>query len=136
MTNSVGDSSRITEAVELVSERALGRVISGAQVTGLITLAQVFDPMALSGQHVTSATASPDGRLAITLTSCELIVDLQRTGRVIWREQTGLWHPGQPVQPTIRLLFTEDALDFAEPGKTKRIRLTVVQGDEPGQCAG
>lgn len=115
------------EIDELLSP-LIGRSISRLQVLAPNALKTVLpDPGTLTGALVI-ATICAGRVIKISTTSCALVINLERTGRVDWTKTADAWGPvsGTP-QPTARLLFDDrPGLNFIEPAKTKRITISLL----------
>jgi hypothetical protein len=114
-------------------ERARGRVLTRVQVLGVNSLKTLEPPLsALEGANVVDTAL--EGRIAVlTAGSVRMECDLQRTGKLVWRESAEPWDFGSPgVMPTLRLLFADGGgLDLIEPARTKRITLTLRPSPTP-----
>lgn len=118
------------EIDELFAGQLIGRSIRELQVLGVNSLKTVT-PSAdeLVGEQVRSARCE-ERVITISTAAYEIRVDLQRTGRVTWLKSADTWQLSSAVPlPTVRLLLDDGAgLDFTEPGKTKRITVSLLPG--------
>lgn len=115
--------------LELLHIEAVGKVVSSLQVYGINNLKSFLPPLeALAGERVSGATMDPSSHLILQIDSYRLHVNLERTGGIVVHDTVEPWRPGSVgPQPTARLLLQGGrAIDFREPGRTKRItfRLT------------
>lgn len=117
------------EIEALLAGRLIGRSIRQLQVLGINSLKTVTPHLdVLAGEDVASARCQ--GRIITILTSTHQIrVDLQRTGRVIWLSSGTEWEPAsRSSMPSVRLLLEDGTgLDLTEPGKTKRISVSLSE---------
>ena len=115
------------EIDDLLAEQLIGRSIRQLQVLGVNSLKTVSPSAAeLVGEQVRSARCE-ERVIAISTSAYEIRIDLQRTGRVTWLKGADAWQlsSGVPL-PTVRLLLDDGTgLDFTEPGKTKRITVSL-----------
>jgi len=84
---------------------------------------------ALAGERVRSARCE-ERVIVISTTAYEVRIDLQRTGRVTWLKSADVWQVSSGVSlPSVCLLLDDGSgLDFAEPARTKRIPVSLLQG--------
>ena len=110
-----------------ILERLHGQEIAGLEVLGINSLKSLSPmPDALVGDTVT-ATESFDRLFRIRTNAHTIVVDLQRTGRLVWLDSAAPYTlvPGTS-RPTVRLLLADGSgLDLTEPAKTKRITVTL-----------
>lgn len=102
----------------------IGQTIQTVQVLSPNALTQVLDLHILEGLVVTDAVCM-NGFAVLSTTTSTLRIDLQRTGKAAWVEDSNPWQAGSGPRPTIRFVTSEGSLDFVEPARTKRIRLTL-----------
>jgi hypothetical protein len=119
----------VQSAVEIsgLLARLTGMEIAEFQVLGINSLKSLSPRLdSLSGQRVTDSEVAIRV-VTIRTTDYQIVIDLQRTGRLIWLTRA------QPYQliagvsrPTVRLLLSGGAgLDVTEPAKTKRITVAI-----------
>ncbi|MEV5232371.1 hypothetical protein [Streptomyces pseudogriseolus] len=111
-----------TAAVELITDKALGREVASFEVFGINSLKTLEDPAQISSQVLREAELSED-RISLTFDTMRIEIDLQRAGSVVWsNEQLSVDDTAVSRRPTGRLVFCESGvLSFEEPAKTKRI---------------
>lgn len=119
-------TTQSTEDIILVLNRLVGESIVQLQVLGVNSLKSVApSPADLVGRTIT-AVAVDDRSLTIEIGDLRAVIDLQRTGRLRWRDRAEPARIGSPGLPTLRLLLESGAgLDFSEPARTKRISVTI-----------
>lgn len=78
----------------------------------------------LHGLALDEVQELPDRKLRLSFGPFICLVDLDRTGSARCVAGSDEWRPGQGPMPTVRMIFEGgQALDFHEPGKTKRISI-------------
>ena len=108
-------------------ERLHGQEIAGLQVLGINSLKSLSPmPDAVVGDTVT-ATEISDRLFTISTNAHTIVVDLQRTGRLVWLDSAAPYTlVAGTSRPTVRLLLADGSgLDLTEPAKTKRITVTL-----------
>lgn len=107
-------------------QRLVGESVREFQVLGINSLKSVLPtPLDLAGSKIKSVAAS-DRSLTITLGDFSALIDLQRTGRLVWLNAAVPARFGQANLPTVRLILDSGSgMDFTEPTKTKRIAVTL-----------
>ncbi|GEL96119.1 DNA-formamidopyrimidine glycosylase family protein [Cellulomonas composti] len=115
-----------TREILSILERTVGESIQQVQILGINSLKSVSpSPQDLAGSTITNVTASARV-VRIDLDRFFATIDLQRTGRLIWRETAEPAQIGHSSLPTVRVLLgSGSAVDFAEPAKTKRISVVL-----------
>lgn len=101
--------------------------IAELQVLGINSLKSLSPmPDALAGQTVT-ATEVATRVVAIRTTDYQVVIDLQRTGRLIWLTKAQSYEfVAGASRPTVRILLAGGTgLDLTEPVKTKRITVAI-----------
>ena len=114
----------------LLAGQLVGRSIRQLQVLGVNSLKTITPSAdALVGERVRSAHCE-ERVIVISTTAYEVRIDLQRTGRVTWLKSADVWQVSSGVSlPSMRLLLDDGSgLDFAEPARTKRISVSLLQG--------
>ncbi len=121
-------AAQTIDEIQAILDRLQGEVIATLQVLGINSLKSTSPlPEAVVGDAV--EMASVESRFVSITTSLHVIVlDLQRTGKLVWLENA------QPYvmvagasRPTVRLLLASgQGLDLTEPAKTKRVTVTVT----------
>lgn len=117
----------------ILDEHAVGRAVRGLGVYGVNALKSLSPSLsALEGKSVTSASVNNERIVVLGVGTCDIVVDLQRTGALEWIPAADEWSPAShSPMPTGRLRLDDgSAIDFKEPAKTKRItfRVTDVRG--------
>lgn len=118
------------EIDDLLAGQLVGRSIRQLQVLGVNSLKTITPSAdALAGEQVRSARCE-ERVIVISTTAYEVRIDLQRTGRVTWLKSADVWQVSSAVSlPSVRLLLDDGTgLDFAEPTRTKRISVSLLQG--------
>jgi len=118
------------EIDDLLAGQLVGRSIRQLQVLGVNSLKTITPSAdALAGERVRSACCE-ERIIVISTTAYEVRIDLQRTGRVTWLKSADVWQVSSGVSlPSVRLLLDDGSgLDFAEPARTKRISVSLLQG--------
>jgi hypothetical protein len=113
--------------IHQILERLNGQKIAGLQVLGINSLKSLSPmPHELVGDTVI-ATAVSDRMFTIRTNVHTMVVDLQRTGRLVWVDSAAPYTlVAGAVRPTVRLLLADGSgLDLTEPAKTKRIAVTL-----------
>ena len=115
--------------LELVRTEVVGKVISAFEVYGVNNLKTVAPPLTdLTGKRVSDTHINSSAHLILEIQKYRLEVNLERTGGLVVSETSEPWRlGGGGPQPTARMVLEGGrAIDFREPGKTKRItfRLT------------
>lgn len=111
-----------------ILERLNGQEIAGLQVLGINALKSLSPmPHELIGDIVV-ATVVSDRVFTISTDVHTIVVDLQRTGRLVWVDSAAPYTLGAVTgRPTVRLLLADGSgLDLTEPAKTKRITVTLA----------
>src|SRR4051794_25470955 len=116
---------------EMDDARALqsyvGAVIVEVQVLAPNALTTVDPPLIeLAGKTIQQVIWDEPHRWMVV--ECEGLAvdfDLARSGRIRPLKSADRWRPGQPSAPTIRIITDRGSLDFSEPGRTKRIRMSI-----------
>lgn len=116
---------------DLLENRVAGRTVRDLTVHGINTL-KTLEPSVgvLVGQQILRIEAEHCQRIVLHLQSAEVIINLERTGGLEWRQAVGPWSPTreQVQPPTARLLLdTGSGVDFKEPGRTKRITFALTR---------
>ena len=117
------------EQIHEILEQLTGREVAGLQVLGINALKSLAPmPHELIGDIVI-ATAVSDRMFTITTDVHTIVVDLQRTGRLVWVDSAAPYTLAAGTsRPTVRLLLADGSgLDLTEPAKTKRITVTLGQ---------
>ena len=107
--------------------RVTGMEISELQVLGINSLKSLSPRLnALSGQTVTGSEVAVRV-VTIRTTDYQIVIDLQRTGRLVWLTRAQLYQViAGASRPTVRLLLSGGiGLDASEPAKTKRITVAL-----------
>jgi len=105
----------------------VGQEISSIQVLGINSLKSMTPPPeALTRQFVEAATVE-DRLLTIQTATNQVVIDLQRTGKVVWLADAQPYASAAGSgRPTVRLILAGGkGIDLTEPAKTKRITVTV-----------
>lgn len=108
--------------------RLQNQTISTLQVLGINSLKSMSPmPDALVGAAVESTTVD-DRRFTITTQHHRVVIDLQRTGKLVWLTSAAPYAMSAgSTRPTVRLILANGAgLDLTEPSKTKRITVTIA----------
>lgn len=115
-----------TEVLLDLLNRLVGDEVAELQVTGVNSLKSVTpSPSDLVGLEVTRVAVA-ERIVTIEMETYTATVDLQRVGRLKWLDVAERAQVGRAALPTLRLLLRSGAgLDFSEPGKTKRISVTI-----------
>lgn len=117
-------------AKQVLEQHAVGRTVRDLTVLAINALKTLDPPLTsvVDGRIETVSVDDPQ-RLVIHLETVDLIVNLERTGRLVWTPTLGPWTPcpGR-VPPTARLLLDDGSgIDFKEPARTKRITLALAR---------
>lgn len=114
------------QEIREVLDRLLGETISELQVLGINSLKSVTPtPADLTGFKIEAATAD-ERVLELRTRAHSVMVDLQRTGRLVWLAGAPIGVVGPTARPTVRLLLASGCgVDFTEPAKTKRIAVRI-----------
>jgi hypothetical protein len=110
----------------LPSRHLAGRVIRRFEVFDTNTLKTVQPKLELLvGAEVTAASCSDRVVVRIWTLACEVVLNLERTGRVEWIEDAGQGRGN--ASPTARVLLDDGGvLDLRERGRTKRTTVSLV----------
>lgn len=115
--------------IQGILSRLVGHEISVIQVLGINSLKSMTPmPEALTGHLVEAATVE-DRNLTIQTATHQVVIDLQRTGKVVWLADAQPYaFAAGSARPTVRLVLTGgEGIDLTEPAKTKRITVTVSE---------
>lgn len=115
------------DEMEHILARLQGKQIASLQVLGINSLKSVTPAVGdLVGLGVTK-THVADREVTITTSQFEVVIDLQRTGRLVWLEFAEPYQLGHGPTPTARLLVSDGTgVDLTEPAKTKRITVSLT----------
>jgi hypothetical protein len=116
-----------TDEISVILAKLEGEEVATLQVLGINSLKSVTPmPDALAGDLISSARV--EERLLMISTAGHLVVvDLQRTGKLIWLPRAAPYAMSTgTTRPTVRLVLANGrGLDLIEPAKTKRITVAI-----------
>ena len=119
------------EVIGSILERLNGHEIAALQVLGINSLKSVDPPPhALAGLTIKSTGVS-DRVFRLLVGAYEVVIDLQRTGKVVWLDSAEPFQMAPDVtRPTVRLILADGTgIDLTEPAKTKRITVALTRLD-------
>lgn len=107
----------------------VGRTVLSLSVHGINAL-KTLEPSltAVAGERVIGVEADDRQHVLLRLQTIEVLINLERTGALEWLPSSTTWAPtAQATQPpTLRLLLDDGSgVDFKEPGRTKRITVSL-----------
>lgn len=116
-----------TDEIRAILGRTEGQSITTLQVLGINSLKSMSPmPDALTDEFIESASVV-DRVLTITTGRHQIVVDLQRTGKLVWLTTAAPYSiAAGALRPTVRLILASgQGVDFTEPAKTRRITVTI-----------
>ncbi|TPG17177.1 hypothetical protein [Pedococcus bigeumensis] len=115
------------DEISTLVARLEGEKCASLEVLGINSLKSLSPmPGALTGETI-ECTKVDDRRFTVTTDSHQVEFDLQRTGKVLWLSSAQPYAvTGGASRPTVRLILANgQGLDLTEPGRTKRIAVTI-----------
>ncbi len=117
-------------AKQVFEKHGIGRSVRGFTVLAINALKTLDPPLtSIVGSRIETVSVEDPQRVVIHMEALDLIVNLERTGRLLWTPSSAPWvpTPGR-VSPTARLLLDDGGgIDFKEPSRTKRITFALAR---------
>lgn len=113
--------------IQSLLARLEGHHVEMLQVFGINSLKSVSPvPGALVGEAI-RATSVDESRFTIDTENYQIVVDLQRSGKVVWLANAQPYTIMAGSRPTDRLILANgQGMDLSEPVKTKRVTIALL----------
>jgi hypothetical protein len=114
----------------LLEQQVVGRTVRELAVHGINALKSIEPALTtIAGERVLGSLVEDRQHVVLQLETVDVVINLERTGALEWMQSSQTWTPTPQAThaPTLRLLLEDGTgVDFKEPGRTKRITVTLL----------